>query len=770
MKISSIEKNCFYWLALGAVLAFFIGILGCSGGSGTGPVSAEAGIESERSNVAPVVEPVQVQRGDPQPAGRAFEAGDIEKALALADGLGDTPAELLLRARLAYSQKDNETAVQLYHQLTDRIPGFEPRRVLELSKALAAAGRQDEAASHVLMLLGPNSVLSEKERLEAMKERALWLVSAGQTDQAIQTYESIVAQEDNTARRDRVRLDLTDALFADGNEARARTILEELALKAGSGAVMRMALARLGEHGIKPVWNFDQRLSRVNILMGHRAWSAALSTLKPLLKKGSGTTSDEAHWLEARIQFKRRRHYSEALEVLEPIAQGKGVHSDDARLLLARALSRMDRDPEAIKAYRHFATKTKRPAKATEARFFAARLEYYLGRHKAALRSFEKLVGSGKGKVPKNGIAEAGRRRDAHFLAGLSSLLSGNSKKAEPHFSAASIGTSNAEVLARNEYWEAVAQTESRKKSGFEGLRKICRDDPTAWYARMAASRLAGLGEDAQVCEIKNLGQVNERQTVKPLKEFSPYAAFLARAGFFREASSELRIVEKSGTVNADVRDWVVNYNALDAPHYAVRRASLGLSWPPSKEEFWRAQAAYPSPYRVLVRETEKQLDLPSGLIWAIARKESLFDPRAVSGVGAMGMMQMMPQTYETNRKRAGLPPLKEGRLPGPEPSIRAAGYEFDHLLKRFGSLPLAIMAYNAGPAAVSRWLDRSGGLPIDVFVEKAGFAQTRNYVRRVYRSLIRYRQLLGEPLPQLPPKAELPPKEISKADGGLDK
>jgi soluble lytic murein transglycosylase len=131
-------------------------------------------------------------------------------------------------------------------------------------------------------------------------------------------------------------------------------------------------------------------------------------------------------------------------------------------------------------------------------------------------------------------------------------------------------------------------------------------------------------------------------------------------------------------------------------------------------------------------------------------------------------MMQMMPMTYEANRKRAGLPPLVDGEIPGPQPSIRAAGHELAFLLEKFdGSLPLAIMAYNGGAAAVSRWIERSGGAPLDVFVEKGGFAQTRNYVRRVYRNLLRYRQLYDLPLPELPRAVERP--ATSSADAGPD-
>jgi soluble lytic murein transglycosylase len=332
-------------------------------------------------------------------------------------------------------------------------------------------------------------------------------------------------------------------------------------------------------------------------------------------------------------------------------------------------------------------------------------------------------------------------------------------KRAELHFLAASHKTRNQNVLARNRYWTAVAKVAGGKRSGFDLLRDICQDDPTTWYARLAARRLSDANQTSGPCTLSRAKSKKGSGTpAKQLAELSSLAAFLARTGFYREAAKVLKGVEDSKTVEATARDWVTNYNALDAPQYAVRRASIGLKWPAKPEENWRISAAYPSPYKKLVQETEDKHNLPTSLIYAIARKESLFDPHALSWVGAMGLMQMMPRTYDANRKKAGLPALEKDQLPGPEASIQSAGFELAALLERFdGSLPLAIMAYNGGGAAVSRWLERSGDLPLDVFVEKAGFAQTRNYVKRVYKNLNCYRQLEDLPPPTLPRTATRP-------------
>ena len=67
------------------------------------------------------------------------------------------------------------------------------------------------------------------------------------------------------------------------------------------------------------------------------------------------------------------------------------------------------------------------------------------------------------------------------------------------------------------------------------------------------------------------------------------------------------------------------------------------------------------------------------------------------------------------------------------------------------GRLPLAIMAYNAGPGNVNKWLGMMGNLPLDEFVEEIPFSETRGYVKRVLRSIQIYGSLFNEPKLQRP-------------------
>ncbi len=118
-----------------------------------------------------------------------------------------------------------------------------------------------------------------------------------------------------------------------------------------------------------------------------------------------------------------------------------------------------------------------------------------------------------------------------------------------------------------------------------------------------------------------------------------------------------------------------------------------------------------PAPFRGLVTSAALGAGLPPVLLAALLRSESGFDPRAVSPAGARGIAQFMPATA---RGLGLLDPFD------PREAIPAAARLLAGHLRAFGSVPLALAAYNAGPGAVERY----GGVP--------PFRETQAYVARI--------------------------------------
>lgn len=144
----------------------------------------------------------------------------------------------------------------------------------------------------------------------------------------------------------------------------------------------------------------------------------------------------------------------------------------------------------------------------------------------------------------------------------------------------------------------------------------------------------------------------------------------------------------------------------------------------------------YPMRYDVIVSRNCEEFGVDESLVYAVIHTESGFDEQARSEVGALGLMQIMPDTFMWLQK--GLPPerpLDESALLDPEVNIRYGVYYLSRLKGLFGDEMLVIAAYHAGQGSVSRWLDESG-LPTGAFGEEdIPSAATAHYVSKVERA-----------------------------------
>jgi soluble lytic murein transglycosylase len=129
-------------------------------------------------------------------------------------------------------------------------------------------------------------------------------------------------------------------------------------------------------------------------------------------------------------------------------------------------------------------------------------------------------------------------------------------------------------------------------------------------------------------------------------------------------------------------------------------------------------------------------------LIWAVMRRESGFHPQAHSAADARGLMQIVPSTATAIAQELALEPLDPDQLFDPPINLKLGTWYLTQLLKRFGHPALGAAAYNAGPAAVLRWLERRPNLPLDLFVELIPFKETRGYLRQVVADYFIYHQL----------------------------
>ncbi len=237
-----------------------------------------------------------------------------------------------------------------------------------------------------------------------------------------------------------------------------------------------------------------------------------------------------------------------------------------------------------------------------------------------------------------------------------------------------------------------------------------------------------------------------------------PAAEQLHRIGFDHEASLIVAAHERS-LVKAHsprgVQAVCELQGELDEGHqrYRFGRAQIkasALLTPPKSDTVWAWQCLYPRPHTSLVTRWSKQVGIDDNLIYAVMRRESAFNVEALSPAGARGLMQLMPRTAARITDQ-GTSRGEVVDLSCPADSIELGTQYLKVLAHTFADqVPLILAAYNAGPIAVSQWLEHGEALPLDVWLARIPYAETRNYVTQVMTNYIRYAWLSGENLPTI--------------------
>lgn len=153
-----------------------------------------------------------------------------------------------------------------------------------------------------------------------------------------------------------------------------------------------------------------------------------------------------------------------------------------------------------------------------------------------------------------------------------------------------------------------------------------------------------------------------------------------------------------------------------------------------------------PEEYVPFVEQYADEFAVPVDLVYAVIKTESGFDSSAVSGKGAIGLMQMMPATFEWLTDDILREYLGIGMLYDPETNIKYGTYYLSRLYNRFGDWDTALAAYNGGEGNVSEWLKdkkySDDGIKLKTDKIPDEFSETKNYVKKVNKALKKYKEL----------------------------
>jgi len=214
------------------------------------------------------------------------------------------------------------------------------------------------------------------------------------------------------------------------------------------------------------------------------------------------------------------------------------------------------------------------------------------------------------------------------------------------------------------------------------------------------------------------------------------------------------------GLRSEGVREWNYTTN-LHTPGGMADRELLAAADFACQREVWdrcintseRTKAVtdaaqrFPTPFRNTVVERAQGIGLDPAYVYGLIRQESRFVMDARSGVGASGLMQVMPATARWTARKIGLAGFTPDQISDRDTNITIGTAYLKLALDDFaGSMPMAAAAYNAGPGRPRSW--RNGPvLDAAIWAENVPFAETRDYVKKVLANTTNYAALLtGQP------------------------
>jgi soluble lytic murein transglycosylase len=281
---------------------------------------------------------------------------------------------------------------------------------------------------------------------------------------------------------------------------------------------------------------------------------------------------------------------------------------------------------------------------------------------------------------------------------------------------------------------------------------KLAERYPLNYFEGAAAVRLRALGPgpgaDAQVLE-----KIPDAPPAPKLSDAIPAAAesWQTRADALRsiafDSSAELEL--RAGYAATGEPRLLLEAAQADvaAEHYGAAIVTVRQMYPQLDayvfsdvpREVW--QAAYALPYEASIRRWSAKERLDPMLVAGLIHQESAFNPEAHSNKNAFGLMQLLPETAKRMAKQERVR-YGEARLFDPDYNVRLGTAYFANLEKQFGSVELALAAYNAGEDRVTLWTQGQAYRELAEFVDSVPFSETRQYIEIITRNAGIYREL----------------------------
>lgn len=493
-----------------------------------------------------------------------------------------------------------------------------------------------------------------------------------------------------------------------------------------------------------------ERFSRAQAYLAQAFHAEAIEEFKKFLVADPHSPRRAEAKLKLGIAQVRLKQYDQARETFRTITKDSGSESHEASVWLARVYLRQGQGDKLLEATRALPSSSLSAEQKGQIILFA-------GIWLEDQKQFDEAIARYR-LVAKNG-EPASQRAEGQWRVGWVYYRTGRYREAAEALRVLT-EQHDGEFEPQALYWMGRAAEQSQQSDAQDFYRKLCQLYRYTYYCQLARERMTTSSNDREATS------ETASPAVEPARNSEPAQSVVTRADIEQQTAYRRAIELKTLGLDADAArevavltdrysrdpDVLIAFstmlNEVGAYHHALRlararfRDQLERTGGTVAPSLWNV--AYPTGLLPTIKlQGAKGVD--PYLIAAIIREESQYDVRAVSRVGAIGLMQMMPATANNVAQRVGLPAVGREDLFDQETNIRIGVRYVEQLLEQFsGNLVYTIASYNAGPIAVGNWIAQHRGQSQDEFVELIPYQETRQYVKRVLRSYREYVRLGG--------------------------
>ncbi|HUR83516.1 MAG TPA: transglycosylase SLT domain-containing protein [Thermoanaerobaculia bacterium] len=469
-----------------------------------------------------------------------------------------------------------------------------------------------------------------------------------------------------------------------------------------------------------PALTNEERIALAAKLAKSDRYDQALALLPP--------DAAEARATRIRALF-NSRHYSELL------AETEGLELTDPSLVMTRARAAWRADRADIFLAGLDAVEKNFPSskEAVEAKILRAK--YYSTDVIDYARAIDNLTKA----------AEAGANDENLWNLGWTYFLAGRYDEALQTFDRYTRTYPDGDWKTNSLFWTAKIHDKSGRTAQRDAAAaQIVAEYPFSYYAYRAKE----LWPSIAATETKSLATFPDVETTTLDEPRLKVVRALQDIGLDRAAAREMKVLAAKYGDNAAVQFMLADvYVRGGEPFKAngvlqrrfrdyVRHGGTNIP-----RRFW--EVLFPLAYWDTIKSEAAARGHDPYVLASIIRQESGFEPSTVSNAGAVGLMQIMPEEASRIGVAGGLGEVTREDLFVPEKNVAVGAAELTQKLAATGNnLTLAIAAYNAGEAAVQRWMSRTPVEDIDVFIESIPYAETRLYVKTVTRNRNEYRRI----------------------------